>query len=204
MECKDRIIGIRFTAPPTQENVIRCSELSAAFLNALVKRCNITYNQILYPYADALSLSGAEGTESTRIFGTHILLRNIQDEAIETVMQQCFTAENQPVTDKYEALDLPLTDSAAKSSDIAEFLSAGEEFGLPWVGDFTGMLAGWLPHWRIRESARNFASFSEMAYRRSGRQVIGLYGGKLILTPQCDCPEALSEIFTQKTGAVCR
>lgn len=198
---RERITGVRFTAPPTQENIMKCSELSAAFLRTLVEEQAITYNQILYPYADALSLSGAPGTESTRIFGTHMLLRNVTSEQINAVMQECFTAKNMATSDQFEAINIPLTESTAKSSDVVSFLAAEEECALPTVGDFTKMLAGWLPHWRIRENSRIFASFSEMAYRVSKCQVIGLYGGKLILTHQCDCSEALSAIFTQKTGA---
>ena len=85
METKERMTGLRFAVQPTRENIAQCSELSAKLLRELVERHKITYNQILYPYADALLLSGAAGTQSTRIFGTHILLRNVPDEIIENV-----------------------------------------------------------------------------------------------------------------------
>ena len=202
METKESITGLRFIAEPTQENVAQCSEQSARLLRTLVERHNITYNQILYPYADALSLSGVAGTQSTRIFGTHILLRNVPKELIDNVMHECFTEEKSqiPVFHR-EIVEFPLTDGMVKSSDIAEFLGVKQELPLPWAGEFAGMLGGWLPHWRIRECARYFASFSEMSYRRAKGEIVGLYGGRLILTPECNCPDDLAAIFTQKTGA---
>ena len=97
-------------------------------------------------------------------------------------------------------MHLPRPTTVVMSSDAAEFLDAGAECALPSVGSFSEMLSGFVPHWRIRECARIFASFSEMSYRRAKGEIVGLLGGRLILTPQCDCPEALSVIFTQKTG----
>ena len=203
METKERMTGLRFAVQPTRENIAQCSELSAKLLRELVERHKITYNQILYPYADALSLSGAAGTQSTRIFGTHILLRNVPDEIIENVNPKNLTDDNvQNPLPEYETETLPLTEGAVKSTDIAKFLTEGKQPEFPSAGDFAKLLSGWLPHWRIRECSRIFASFSEMAYRRAKGQVIGLYGGKLILTPECDCQEALGAIFTQKTGVV--
>lgn len=202
MERKERITGLRFSVPPTEENIAICSALSANLLKALVERHHVAYNQLLYPYADALSLSGAPGTQSTRIFGTHLLLRNIPNELLNAVMQQCFTDENAPNTPpEQEIVEFSLTEGAAKSSDVVGFLREGETCPLPSAGDFGGMLGGYLPHWRIRECARYFASFSEMSYRRAKGEIVGLYGGRLILTRQCDCPEAIAAIFAQKTGA---
>ncbi len=184
---------------PSERAIQRCSELSAVFFSALVQRHNITYNQILYPYADALSLCGNPGTMSTRIFGTHILLRGVEVQVITNVMEEILSSGglgNSALS--YDVVEFRLYDGAALACDMAEFL-CGEE-GLRSVGDFGGMLGGFVAHWRIRECARVFASFSEMAYRRAKGAVCGLYGGRLVLSSECDCAEALSEIFTQKTG----
>lgn len=201
MNGMERITGLRITAAASPEQIRVSGELSRKIMERLIKQYSFTYNQILYPYADALSLSGAEGTESTRIFGTHMLLRNVAPEEIKDVMQQCFTEEKsqmQPIDS--EIVTFSLTEGAVSSTEIAGFLSEEKAIDLMWVGDFSKMLSGWLPHWRIRECARVYASFSEMSYRRAKGEIVGLYGGRLILTDRCDCREALSEIFTQKTG----
>ena len=189
----EAVTGIRFTVEPTAESISRCSELSGCFLSALVRNHPVTFNQILYPYADALSLSGRPGTESTRIFGTHLLLHNVECAAALAESLPCGGPD-------WELVELPVCDGAVMSSDVAEFLRAGAECSLPSVGNFPEMLGGFVSHWRIRECARLFASFSEMSYRRAGGEIVGLLGGRLILTPQCDCQEVLSAIFTQKTG----
>ena len=192
----ERILGIRFIAEPTAENISRCSAYSARFFSVLVKDQQITYNQILYPYADALSLSGRTGTESTRVFGTHILLRNVDSSRASAVLAECLPSEA-----RWELEELPVSDGAAMSQDIAAFLQTSADCELPFVGEFSAMLGGFVTHWRIRECARVFASFTEMSYRRAKGELIGLHGGRLLLTPECDCPEALAGIFTQKTGA---
>ena len=196
MQPTEDVIGIRFTAEPTAENIAHCSELSAAFFAALVERHCVTYHQILYPYADALSLSGRPDTRSTRIFGTHMLLRRIDRAQAESVMKECFPNGGT----QYEITEIPLYEGAAMSAEIAQFLRVQKECLLPSAGEFADMLGGYVAHWRIRESARVFASFSEMAYRRAKGEICGLYGGRLILTPACDCAEAIQKIFTRKTG----
>ena len=192
----ESIIGIRFIVQPTPENIVGCSECSAGFFSRLVKEHRVTFNRILYPYGDALSLSGKPGTESTRVFGTHILLRNVTCSLASTALTECL-----PAGARWELVEFPLTDGAVLSRDVAEFLSAGGECRLPAAGEFSLMFGGYVAHWRIRECARVFASFTEMSYRRAKGELVGLLGGRLILTEECDCAEALSAIFTQKTGA---
>ena len=197
----EEIIGLRLIAAPTEDNLSFCSRLSAKVMSELVKRRNVLFNQILFPYADALSLSGKPGTQSTRIFGTHMLLRNVTRKLVEEVIQNCFTEEGLILPPEYEIVEFNLTDGAAKAADLAGFLNKGEECSLPGAGNFAGMMSGYLPHWRIRERARVFASFSEMAYRIARGEISGLYGGRLILTPQCRCWDAIESVFVQKTGA---
>ena len=191
----EKITGIRFITEPTPENISLCSEYSIRFFSGLMKEHGVIFNQILYPYADALSLSGKPGTESTWVFGTHILIRNVEGGAASSILE-----EIKPCQAGWELEELPVIDGEAMSRDIAEFLGADEECQLPAVGEFSRMLGGFVPHWRVREAARLFASFTEMSYRRSKGELVGLLGGRLILTPECDCSEALSSIFTQKTG----
>lgn len=193
----EQIIGIRLIAEPTGEQTARCSEISSLIMKTLMAKHKITYNQILYPYADALSLSGKPGTESTRVFGTHMLLRNVPEEWLTEALAEC--ACDIPC----ELMQFPLTEGAAMSDDIQAFLQSGEAAGseanLPQVGEFGRMLSGYVPHWRIRECSRVFASFCEMAYRRAHGKIAGLSGGSLLLFPFSD-PSVVGAIFTEKTG----
>ena len=192
----ETVTAIRFIVEPTAESISLCSELSAGFFTALVRNHPVTFNQILYPYADALSRSGRPGTERTRVFGTHILLRHVELPLVSAAM-----AESLPTgAPQWELVELPVCEGAVMSSDAAEFLRTQAECSLPSAGNFADMLSGYVPHWRIRECARVFASFSEMSYRRAKGEIIGLLGGRLVLTPQCECPDAIAAIFTQKTG----
>jgi hypothetical protein len=194
----ESIIGIRFVTTLTEENIILCSELSARLLSDLTgKGC--VFGQILYPYADTLSLSGNPGAKSTRIFGTHLLLRNISPEAVAASLDSLAGGMAEEIP-PMESIAFPLTEGSARAGDIAAFLDTPDE--LPSVGDFGGMLSGYVRHWRIRECARIFASFSEMAYRAGRGGAIGLQGGRLILKssfPPEQLP-AIRDIFTLKTG----
>ena len=192
----ESIIGIKFDTESACDRIKCCSELSAFFFTQLVKNHKVTYSQILYPYADALSISGNPGAKSTRIFGTHILLRGVDPTVIKSVLDAIM--ETDACERSYELVEFRIYDGAVMAVDIAEFLNVTSS--LPGVGEFSAMMGGFVPHWHIRECARVFASFSEMAYRRAKGAICGLEGGRLIVSDECDCAEALCEIFTQKTG----
>ncbi len=204
----DKIIGIKFNIANTPQNIAVCSEISAECCRCLMQEHLVTYSQILYPYADALSLSGRKGTEGTRIFGTHAIFHGIDAEILtaavefgiksaaekfeldEAVLRQDFSAE---------LTEFTLTDGSVPAGQLREFLRT-EDGEFAAVGDFGKMLSGFMPHWKIREAARVFASFSEMSYRKSGGRVYGLSGGKLAVSRDCDDIAALEDIFSQKTG----
>ncbi|MBQ1441646.1 MAG: hypothetical protein IIZ08_06990 [Clostridia bacterium] len=192
----ERITGIRYITEPAAEEIKRRSEYSAEFLNALIKRGQITYNQILYPYADALSLSGGEGTESTRIFGTHILLRNVEESAACEAMGEAMRERGA----EYELTEFTMYEGAVMAADVREFLKKGSDKALNCAGDFGELLTGYARHWRIRECARIYASFCEMAYRRTKGGIAGLCGGKLIILTGEEGLREAAEIYVQKTG----
>lgn len=204
----ENIIGIKFNIACTPQNIAVCSEISAECCRCLMQNYPVTYSQILYPYADALSLSGRKGTEGTRIFGTHAIFRCINANALSEAVgfgvksaAEKFALEQAEVKEKFptEFTEFSLTDGSVSAGQLHEFLHAdGEEFAA--VGDFGRMLSGFMTHWRIREAARVFASFSEMSYRQSGGRVYGLAGGKLAVSRECEDIAALEEIFRQKTG----
>ncbi|MDD6396180.1 MAG: hypothetical protein PUB37_08410 [Firmicutes bacterium] len=203
-----KIIGIKFNIACTPQNIAVCSEISAECCRCLMQNYPVTYSQILYPYADALSLSGRKGTEGTRIFGTHAIFRgvdiDVMNEAVGFGVKSAaekFALDPAEVKEKFPAefTEFSLTDGSVPAVQLHEFLYAeGGEFAA--VGDFGRMLSGFMPHWRIREAARVFASFSEMSYRKSGGRVFGLAGGKLAVSRECENIAALEDIFRQKTG----
>lgn len=204
----ENIIRIKFNIAYTPQNIAVCSEISAECCRCLMQDYPVTYSQILYPYADALSLSGKKGTEGTRIFGTHAIFRGINADSLINAVEfgiksaaEKFGLDEAEVKEKFpaEITEFMLTDGSVSAGQIHEFLRA-ESGEFAAVGDFGKMLSGFMPHWKIREAARVFASFSEMSYRKSGGRVYGLAGGKLAVSGECDDIAALEDIFRQKTG----
>lgn len=203
----ENIIGIKFNVKCTPQNIEICSEISVCCCRCLMQDYPVTYSQILYPYADALSLSNKKGTEGTRIFGTHMIFRGVDREILESAIEfgvryaaDKFNIENE-LKENFisEFVQFDLIDGNAAASEIHQFLSL-ESCETVTVGNFGLMLSGFLPHWRIRESSRIFASFAEMSYRKSNGKVCGLAGGSLALSEECDCMDELINIFHQKTG----
>ncbi len=204
----ESIIGIKFNISHTPQNIKVCSEISAECCSYLMRNCPITYSQILYPYADALSLSGKKGAEGTRIFGTHAIFHGIHADELNVAVEFGikFVSEKLEIDEDVlaasfsaEITEFMLTDSSVSAEQLHEFLHT-ESGELTLVGDFGKMMSGFMPHWRIREAARVFASFSEMSYRKSGCKVYGLAGGKLVVDNECANIAALEDIFHQKTG----
>lgn len=204
----ENIIGIKFNVASTPQNIAVCSEISAECCRCLMQNYPVTYSQILYPYADALSLSGKKGTEGTRIFGTHAIFNGIHTDALANAVEfgiksaaEKFGLDESELKEKFptEITEFTLTDGSVPAGQLHEFLLA-ENSGFAAVGDFGKMLSGFMPHWKIREAARVFASFSEMSYRKSGGRVYGLAGGKLAVSEECTDIAALEDIFHQKTG----
>lgn len=204
----ENIIGIKFNIEVTPQNIAVCSEISAACCRCLMQDYPVTYSQILYPYADALSLSGRKGTEGTRIFGTHAIFRGIDAETLSKAVElgirsaaEKFELDEAELSEGFpaELTEFKLTDGSVSAGQLHEFLRA-ERVEFAAVGDFGKMLSGFMPHWKIREAARVFASFSEMSYRKSGGKVYGLAGGRLAVSKEFDNIAVLEDIFRQKTG----
>lgn len=206
----ERITGICLSGGETacsREGLAACSVVARGMLRYLVESCAVTYAQVLFPYADALSLSGAKGTESTRLFGTHLLLRNVNGEHIRAAFQagmafaasEGFAPERAGIR-RCEGTAFPLIEGCAAAENIAAFLRC--ECDAPTVGNFAAMMGGFVPHWRVREAAKEFASFSEMAWRVSKGGVCGLAGGRLVLRGdgQDETAEKLRDICFRKTG----
>lgn len=200
----ERIIGIKFGSGEfvyDEQHIEICSVISRSVFQYLIDNCPVTFNQILYPYADMLSLSYQRGTESTKIFGTHMILRGIEEDFVASALFHGLEA----VTDNDWQPDVTvhhfwLNDGCAAAEEIAAFLECGCD--VPTVGDFAKMLSGFVAHWRIREAAKVFASFSEMSYRVSKGAVCGLAGGRLALRWDIEphIIEKLNNICFQKTG----
>lgn len=185
----------------TEQNIAMCSAISRGVFRYLINNCPVTFHQILYPYADMLSLSCNPGTESTRIFGTHMILGGIEEDFVAAALFDGFAS----VADNGRQPDVTvhhfrLNDGCPTVEEIAAFLECDSD--VPTVGDFAKMLGGFVSHWHIREAAKVFASFSEMSYRVSTGAVCGLAGGQLALRRDIDpnVMEEIRQICFQKTG----
>lgn len=213
---RETVIGIRWGngCPCREVDVALCSHASWQLLRGLTRLYPVTYSQILFPYADALSLSDRKGTESTRIFGTHLLLRGIGEETGKALLAEgrAFLegtgyAAQSGLSRRLapQLTELPLTDGRVCADDVAVFLAA-ECGGLYAVGNFADMLSGFVPHWRIREAARMYASFTEIAFRQTGGALSGLCGGRVVLRGSGADRDALlpllRETYFQKTGCM--
>ena len=209
----ETIIGIQWGGGAHNEysesEVALCSFASWRMLHCLMD-FPVTYSQVLFPYADALSLSEKKGTESTRVFGTHLLLRNVSEEAVEKMLDSgreflselCYDSETDfPQRLAPQVTAFSLNEGSVCADDLAAFLQ-GECGEWQTVGDFSKMLSGFVPHWRIREAARVYASFTEIAYRQSRGAIAGLCGGRAVLRDGCGdaLKDELEKLFYQKTG----
>lgn len=201
----EEIIGIKLGGNDfeyTEHNIYMCSSISRYMLKYIIDNYPLTFNQILYPYADMLSLSGKVGTESTQIFGTHIILRNVCGDIVSSLLEYCVKSAIDMTNGVIQpgTVQFSLSEGCVAAEDIAEFLKC--ECSVQTVGDFGKMLNGFVPHWRIREAAKAFASFSEMSYRISNGAVCGLSGGRLALRDSfnmCRVDE-IKKVCFQKTG----
>ena len=203
----ENIIGIKFRTECISRNVPLCSLASVECFRCLMRDYPVTYSQILYPYADALSLSNVKGTEGTRLFGTHALFHGIEPEVLKCAAEYGIKSATEQlqlnsgdITDDFfvDIVEFELIDGNVAAGDIREFLKCPSD--MVTAGDFGAMLSGFMPHWKLREAARVFASFVEMAYRKSGGAACGLLGGKLAINGDCGCLDEINDIFYQKTG----
>lgn len=184
-----------------EQHITTCSLISRGVFRYLIDNYPVTLNQILFPYADMLSLSGNRGSESTQIFGTHLILRGVEEafvaEALFHGLQSVAEHEWQPDVIVHH---FGRVDGCVAAEEMAAFLQCNST--VPTVGDFAKMLGGFVPDWGIREAAKAFASFSEMSYRVSKGAICGLAGGCLALREDIDptVTQKLRDICYQKTG----
>lgn len=200
----EQILGVRFGGHDfvyDEQQIAACSLISCGVLRYLVDNYPVTLNQILFPYADMLSLSGKNGSESTQIFGTHMILRGVEEDFVAAALFDGLSSaaehDRQPDVIVHH---FSTVGGCAAAEEIAAFLKC--DGIVPTVGDFAQMLGGFVSHWRIREAAKAFASFSEMSYRVSKGAIVGLAGGRLTLRENV-APTVmgkLQSICYQKTG----
>ncbi len=159
----DGITGLRINAAADSDG----SALMVSCLRWLMRNHPLTYNQILYPYADALSLSEDESVRGAHayIFGTHAIFCGVE----ECVLNQA--AEF--VSKQSEGVSAELVkisgDDFADADALRDFLRAerlaelSDGRGVISAGDYGGALVGNMPHWRIREESKYFAARIEKA-----------------------------------------
>ncbi len=90
---------------------------------------------------------------------------------------------------------------------IASFLSEGlyQPHGDELlIGGFERLIAGACQPWAIREHARKFCSFCEHIARMDGVTLKGLTGGYVVAEVSDDTLGKIREIYSAKTGGMCR
>ena len=183
------LVGLRFAGAVPAE---RCSEYMKRTLAALVGECGITYNMILFPYADTLLLS--EQDKRGNFFGTHAVLCGVS-------AQQLARAAASACGDMLPRLDPRAVRLECTREALRAFLdtgAGGDERCL--YGGIAELTGGRLRPWNIREAARDLCSFCEQAVRMDGVEISGLVGGSVCARVAPEAVEAFAALYTAKTG----
>lgn len=191
------LIGLRFEG---KAPVGICSEYMKKIFAALTGRENVTFDRILFPYADTLLLS--EDSRNGYFFGTHALMYGVD---ARTLARAVFSACGETTADGEDMLAL-LAPNAGKIEctrmAVADFLdlSGGSEESCEYIGDFASLLGGMVRPWNIREASRRLCSFCEQAARTDGVRLRGLHGGSVCADVEPVSAEAIIKLYAAKTG----
>ena len=199
----DKIIGLRFdTALPPEQ----CSPSMAELFRRLFADAHITYDQILFPYADSLLLSdwGAKNA-----FGTHALLWDVDPKLLaDCAVRACGDrlAELRPRAKELDCTAAAIAEFLSMTYDVSgdpgERETAGQgrsdADGYMPLGDFAALMSGSVRPWSIREQARRFCSLAEHIARLPDASIHGIRGGSLLVSGG-DRAELL-RLYSAKTG----
>lgn len=179
------IIGLRLEGGSAGE----CSESARRILSSLSVN-GVTYNQMLFPYADSLTLSGGV----PGMFGSHILLWDVDPRLLaRCTVRSC--------GDAVSARAREYRCSARELAGFFEERPCSPPQGYMLAGRFSDMLAGAVSPWAIRGRARVMCSFAEHTARLKGARVGGFCGDRLAVS---GVPESeIINIFESKTGSIC-
>lgn len=189
------LVGLRFEG---EVPVSLCSEYMKRIFAALVREENITFDRMLFPYADTLLISGGSGTDM--FFGTHAILYGVEPRALaRAVFSGCAAG---PGEDMLSRLSPRAENIGCTRGEIAGFLdlSGLREENCEYIGDFASLLGAEVRPWDIRETSRKLCSFCEQAARTGGVKLRGLHGGSVCADVDPGSAGTVIKLYADKTG----
>ncbi len=181
---------------PTNEDELRsCAVFQRKLFELLTDENGLMWDEILFPCADARSVLVAQKLNEPSVFGTHAIISTVDEKTLKKAAKSAAEQSECKVPYRIRQIsDEP--DSIEKALHIS---LKGFERKLI-CGDFAKLVRGCDENWKIRDFARRFLSFAETANDKTGKSFIGILGGKAIFSAGEEHIEAVSKIYTSKTG----
>lgn len=165
-------------------------------LNSLCETEFVTYDRIIYPYADSLLLSKRDGYPI--LFGQKALLWGVDLSSLERAAKNASLAlgtEIEYSTAVFECC----------AADIEKFLAKPEaQTDTYSLGGFHPLTSGTVTPWGVREYSRRFCSFCEHISRMNGVEVVSLNAGYICVkdTVSQKLLRELKKLYEAKTGGL--
>lgn len=179
----------------SDDTLCNAAQVTQAILCALCEDAFLTYDRIVYPYADSLLLAKRNGYPI--LFGQKTLLWNVDIASIEKAVESAAFSLGRYI--EYSAQ--PVECSAAA---VEKFLVKPQpQEGTISIGGFHRLVAGVVTPWGIREHSRRFCSFCEHISRQEGVEVIALNAGYIsIKAVDTRLLRDLKKLYEAKTGGI--
>ena len=182
---ENTLLLVSMTAQST-EQLRTCAAAQRKMIAYLMTNYNMTYSQILFPYADERNVFTGIELDEKPLFGTHALFSGVEKEWLERA------AEESSV--KVRIKEIKRSRAALESS-----LRAKGFCGVMLCGTFA-LLPGDCADWQIRDAARKFASFADIVETKTKGGVVGILGGSLALCCDDDFKSKAKELYASKIG----
>lgn len=172
------------------------SDAASAMQSVLSHLCDaefVTYDRILYPYADSLLLAKREGYPV--LFGQKSVIWDVPEKSLRRAVDAAERALGKEI--EYTAVPLECC-----SRDIEKYLSRpDDEPETVSLGGFHKLTAATVTPWGIREHSRRFCSFCEHISRMKGIEVVSLNAGYISIKPvDANHIRELRKLYESKTG----
>lgn len=185
---REKILALSFAKRSDAE---KCSRIMRDVAALLVEN-GVTFDCMLYPYADSLLLQ-RDGS-----FGTHSLFYRVDAQLLDKCIAQVLEQHNE------RKLRYTISEIECLTAEISEFLScspAKKKRDTVCFGGLAQSLGGIVYPWSVRECSKLLCAFSEQAASRKGVKLIGYTGEG----PRFECTgkeiSALAQLYERKTGA---
>ena len=185
---REKIIAVSFAK---RSDAAKCSCVMRDAV-AMLAENGVTFDCVLYPYADSLLLR-KEGS-----FGTHSLFYRVDVHLLEKCVSQSLDRHGE------KRLRYNISEIECTASQILKFLScapAKKKRGAVCFGGIAQSIGGIVYPWSVRECSKLLCAFAEQTAAIKGVKLIGYMGNG----PLFECPksarEQASELFEKKTGA---